>query len=97
MSMTLNQPLEERMIGMKVIYRSNENGPLLIGTLEAFSKKVTPLPSVIDELGKQWFVGGIIVPYSPELHQILEGMTPQKQWEWLSDLTLFTRIINSRS
>lgn len=76
-------------LGDKVICRSNECDPLLIGTLVEFwdndGKWSTCIPQVKDEDGKVWGHMGIIKPYSDELFGVLQPMRPLEQWNYLLD------------
>ena len=76
-------------LGDKVICRSNECDPLLIGTLVEFwdngGKWSDCIPQVKDENGKVWGHMGIIKPYSDELLEILKPMRPLEQWNHLLD------------
>ena len=74
-------------VGDKVIVRSNEDNPLMIGTLvrfESFGQSNTRLPIIEDQDEKEWLCMGIIKLYSEELLAELEPMTPKEQWNHLS-------------
>ncbi len=83
--------MEWRLIGLKVIVRSNEDEPLLIGTFEGLDPRIpsSNIPMVRDFKGQIWYVGGNIAPWSQELEDLLNKKTPQEQWTWLSDLVRF--------
>lgn len=76
-------------LGDKVICRSNECDPLLIGTLVEFwdndGKWDTCIPQIKDEDGKVWGSMGILKPYSDELIEELKPMRPLEQWNYLLD------------
>ena len=73
-------------LGDKVICRSNECDPLMVGTIVEFwnndSKWANCIPQVEVE-GKVWGVMGHIKPYSEELMEILEPMKALEQWNYL--------------
>jgi len=75
-------------IGDKVICRSNEPEPLLVGKIIEFwdnnGKWSTPVPQVKEErTGKVRGVMGAIRPHSHELMVILREMKPLEQWNYL--------------
>lgn len=74
-------------LGDKVICRSNECDPLLIGTIVEFwdneGKWINCIPQVKDEDGNVWGVMGHIKHYSDELMKILEPMRMLEQWNYL--------------
>lgn len=70
---------------MKVIARSNEDDPFIVGTLIGKEKVgSTEIPIVKGDDGQTWFCMGIVVPYTDELAQRLGTMTPKEQWNDLS-------------
>ncbi len=76
-------------IGDKVIVRSNEDDPLLIGHITSFTDFGNPkndlCPIVEDEETKEEFICmGIVKPYSEGLLKELEPLTPKEQWNLLS-------------
>lgn len=74
-------------LGDKVISRSNECDPLLIGTLVEFwdnnGKWDNCIPQIKDNKGKVWGSMGILKPYSDELIEVLKPMRPLEQWNYL--------------
>ena len=83
-SMVFNYP-----IGTKVVCKSNNNEPYLRGTIvdyEAISlaKNLTPVVKFEGE-EEPFLVLGIIRPYSPELCEALDKLTPIEQWNVLSE------------
>jgi hypothetical protein len=77
----------EAMIGVRVVSRSNEDEPLLIGELVRFeflSQAKNPFPVVkCEETGKEWVTMGIVFPYSDKMMQELSSMSPKEQWDRL--------------
>lgn len=73
-------------IGDKVICRSNEPDPLIVGEIESFwdnqGKWSEPIPYIKDENGKSWGIMGIIRPYSDKLCDKLIKMKPLEQWNY---------------
>lgn len=70
--------------GTKVIVRSNEDEPLLVGEFVGYAD-VTGIPMIESE-GKVWLVMGVIIPHSDEMFGFLESLTNQRQWEILSQM-----------
>ena len=75
-------------IGDKVICRSNEPYPLLIGKIIEFwdneGKWSNAVPVVRNlRTGKRFNVHGVIQPYSEELMSKLRPMKPLEQWNYL--------------
>lgn len=79
---------DDSLIGKRVIVRSNEDAPLIIGKVvryETFDGKAfKPLPIVVSEADKKEYICmGIVVEYSNELFNQLENMNPKEQWNFL--------------
>lgn len=75
-------------LGDKVICRSNECDPLMVGIIVEFwdnhGKWDNCIPQVKDDSnGKTWGVMGHIKHYSDELMYILKPMKPLEQWNYL--------------
>jgi hypothetical protein len=75
-------------LGDKVIARSNECDPLVIGTIVEFwnnnGKWSNCIPQIKDEsCGTVWSHMGTIKPYSDELYETLKPMRPLEQWNYL--------------
>ena len=77
---------EDLQIGDRVIVRSNEDAPLMIGEYigdQEFGQG-SKLPLIKSESdGKTYFVGGIVRKYSEELMGKLSSMDPKEQWNYL--------------
>jgi hypothetical protein len=74
-------------IGDKVICRSNEPYPLIIGKIIEFwdneGKWTTPVPVVRNSRnGKKFNVHGIVRPYTHELMDTLRPLKPLEQWNY---------------
>jgi hypothetical protein len=73
-------------IGDKVIGRSNECDPLLIGEIVEFwdneGKWDNCIPYVKDENGEVWGVMGHLVHYSDGLYQDIKDLRPLEQWNY---------------
>lgn len=72
-------------IGDKVICRSNEPYPLMVGKIIEFwdnqGKWSQPIPVVRNSrTGKKFNVHGIVRPYSEDLMDTLRSMKPLEQW-----------------
>ena len=76
-------------LGDKVIGRSNECDPLLIGTITELWNNdgnwVGCIPQIKDDNGDVFGAMGIIKPYTEELIKTLEPMRPLEQWNYLLD------------
>ena len=71
-------------LGDKVICRSNEIEPILIGEIVEFwdneGKWSDCIPYVKDVKGDVFGVMGLIKPYTEELFNEIKGLHPLKQW-----------------
>ena len=76
-------------LGDKVICRSNEPNPLVIGEIVEFwdndGKWTNCIPYIKDENGKLWGCMGIIRPYSEKLMTELKHLRPLEQWNYFVD------------
>jgi hypothetical protein len=76
-------------LGDKVICRSNEPDPLVIGEIVEFwdndGKWTNCIPYIKDENGKLWGCMGIIRPYSEKLMAELKHLRPLEQWNYFVD------------
>ena len=83
---TLNR-VRVSMMNVKVIVRSNENDPLIIGKIINYiplGKSENLFPLVLPEGQKDPVIAmGATVPYTDELMKELEPLTPKEQWEKL--------------
>lgn len=76
-------------IGDKVICRSNEPYPIIVGKIIEFwdneGKWSRPVPVVRNSRnGKKFNVHGIIKPYTKELMDVLKPLKPLEQWNYLA-------------
>ena len=78
-------------IGSRVIVRSNNDEPLMIGELvewPAFgsNEASTPIPVVKDEEnGEKFFCMGVMCHYDEKLITALDKLTPAEQWNVLAE------------
>ena len=76
-------------LGDRVICRSNEPNPLVIGEIVEFwdndGKWTNCIPYIQDEKGKLWGCMGILRPYSEELMSEIENLKPLEQWNYFVD------------
>lgn len=85
----INNDGELLTIGMRVICRSNEPDPLIIGTIEYIwdnngKFKDCPIPHIKDEnTGEIWGIMGICKPYTDELYNELLPLKPIEQLNYL--------------
>lgn len=77
------------LTGDRVMVRSNDDEPLMIGTIIDFdscnntSKEF--LPIVVDEkTDKPYICFGMVLPYQQSIAEALEKLTPKQQWDWLN-------------
>jgi hypothetical protein len=75
-------------VGTKVISRTNEDEPLIVGVVREDARKTINcrsfVPVIVREDGTEVMSLGITVPYSPQLLRQLERMSPKQQWEYLN-------------
>lgn len=73
-------------LGDKVICRSNEPDPLLVGELVSLwdneGKWESPIPYIKDDNGEIWGIMGVMRPYSDDLYNQLIKMSPLEQWNY---------------
>lgn len=76
-------------IGDRVISRSNQDIPLMIGTVTGFDNFENPrnddFPIVkCEKTNKEYICLSILRPYSEQLLKELEGKNPKEQWNYLA-------------
>lgn len=88
-----NAPLEpDDMIGKKVIARTNEDEPLTVGEFVGYG--FHNIPKIHDEATNETVMHmGIIIPYSDVMLEILNNMTPQQQWAFLTEITMTIKVL----
>ena len=73
-------------LGDKVMVRSNECGPLLVGNIVEFwdnnGKWSECIPQIVDSNDNVWGVMGIMKHYSDELHNDIKDLRPLEQWNY---------------
>jgi len=76
---------KEEALGTRVLIRTNEHEPLIVGKIIRFEEMPhSHIPVVLDEdTGEQIMSCGITLPYDETLKRYLETMTPKEQWEYL--------------
>lgn len=82
------------LIGRRVVCRSNEPEPYLVGELVGFapvSAAGTPVPVVRTDDGRELLAMGIVLPHSDELASAMDAMDPRRQWEWAAEIAAFLR------
>ena len=82
--------IKTKIIGDRVICRSNEYGPLHIGTIVDLLKDTIPIVKD-DETGEVFYCGGIVVKYNEELLQQLNALPDfVQQWNALAENHVLT-------
>ena len=81
--------MENLKINDRVIVRSNEDDPLLIGHINRFEDFGNPKNSLCpvvkcEKTEKEYVCMGITKPYSDELIETLKPLTPKEQWNYLA-------------
>jgi hypothetical protein len=79
----------EELIGMKVIVRSNEDEPYRVGIFKGMTECGSSFLCRVEceELGLIHPMG-VVIPHTDEMAGFLDGLTPRKQWEILSGVSL---------
>ena len=82
----------------KVISRSNEDEPFMVGKLVRFEDMMggSSIPIVKRE-GKEWGCMGVVIPWTQEVADFLTFLEPKKQWEILSNISMAVNIRKGRS
>jgi len=78
-----------KLVGDRVICRSNEDEPYRVGTIASFQELGRSVPQLFpvvlcEEDNKEYLVMGILEKYSDELAEALDKLTPREQWNVLS-------------
>lgn len=73
--------------GQKVIVRSNEDEPYIVGHIRYFDdfggKANKPIPIVANEDG-EWTCFGLVRPWTMALEKLLDVLDPKEQWNLLA-------------
>lgn len=76
-------------LGDKVIAKSNECDPYLVGEIIEFWDKngqwSTCIPYIKDVDGNVWGIMGVIKPYSKELEDVIKNLKPLEQYNYFVD------------
>lgn len=69
-------------IGQRVVVRSNEDDPLLIGTVSGYENfgRNRLFCLVKNDAGDEYIAFGVIHHYSPGKVEALNKLTPREQW-----------------
>ena len=81
-------------IGSKVIIKSNEPNPYQIGTVigfHSFHDDIKTIFPVVEVEGKDYVVFGIMKHYHPLRAKALDKLTPEEQWNVMSDFHIEDR------
>lgn len=76
----------QRLVGTKVMHRSNEDDPLLVGTLSHWDQAKSSYIPIVEANGQKWGCMGIVLPYSEIMFELLSKMPPKEQWKFLVSL-----------
>ena len=71
----------------QVIVRSNEDEPLRKGTLVKFEKIGNIKVPIVLIDGEKLLCMGVVIPYTEEMWNFLNGLDPRRQWEILSGIS----------
>ena len=95
MSLHAEYPLSDKeWIGTKVMCRSNEDMPLLVGTFKGFDMFPNFSAALVeDENGREWVVMGEIWPYDEDIYQILSKLSPEKQYDFMVKVRLIQSML----
>ena len=85
----------DKMIGKRVICRSNEDEPLTIGKIEAVEEMGgTKIPYVrCEDTGKLWGIMGIMIPYHTGIYEAISRWTPAEQWSYMAGMSLLIKTL----
>lgn len=88
------------LLNQKVIVRSNEDEPYKVGIFKGLEKtgpKLYPSYTPRVQVGeKDFFCMGVVIPYTEEMATFLDGLTPKRQWEILSDVSIAIQELRCR-
>lgn len=78
-------------VGKKVICFSHDRPDLIVGTYMGIDRNCHNVRIVRDEKGLDLMVGGIILPWSPQLYEFLIALDTKQRWRIFTDLVWFTK------
>lgn len=85
--------MDPNYVGEKVIVRSNEDEPALVGTLTRWEDFPggSKMP-VVEIEGKGFLVMGVLLPYHEGLLALLNSMAPKDSWELAKNISILCQI-----
>lgn len=85
----------EKIVGKKVICRSNEDDPLTVGEIVSIEEMGgTKIPYVrCEDTGKLWGIMGVMIPYHEDIYQTLSKWTPAEQWGYMAGMSLLIKTL----
>jgi len=89
--MTKFKEWKERF-GVKVLVRSNEDEPLIIGQLVGFAEIRDEDFPVVNIDGDNTVCMSIVIPYSEEVFDALNFLDPKRQWEIMRDISIASQM-----
>ena len=81
----------------KVISRSNEDEPFMVGELVRFEAMCGVSVPIVECAGIELGVMGVVIPWTQEVADFLTFLEPKKQWEILSNISMAVSIRKGRS
>jgi len=86
--------MDKDLIGERVILRSNEDEPPVVGTLVTWQKMSgnQEFPVVKQDDGQEVLAFSVLLPYSKELFDLLNSMTPKEGWELAKKMSLLCQV-----
>jgi len=87
------------LVGEKVIVRSNEDEPIVVGTIIGWQQLGdTEFPLVkYDGSDKECICFSVILPYNEKLHELFTELSPTDGWELARDISLVTQICTRKA
>ena len=76
----------------RVIIKSNEERGFQVGQLTGFTVVNTAIFPEVTCDGTPWLVMGAMISHTDEMEEFLGSLSPQRQWEILSGVTVANTI-----